>query len=87
MLGEGGGGGERNKHNSLYFTLILLSRIFENDKDKTGNFPFLSLPPSSCIFSFCFSFFISFFFFAPIVEVFILLTIEFVGPSSDVLKF
>lgn len=27
------------------------------------------------------------FFFAPIVEVFILLTIEFVDPSSDVLKF
>ena len=27
------------------------------------------------------------FFFALIVEVFILLTIEFVGPSSDVLKF
>ena len=57
----GGGEGGREKEKSVYFTVILLSRIFENDREKTGNFLFLSLPPSRCIFSFCVSFFISFF--------------------------
>lgn len=56
-----GEGEERRKNKSVYFTVILLSRIFENDREKTGNFLFLSLPPSRCIFSFCVSFFISFF--------------------------
>ena len=49
---------------------------------------FFSLSLLQAVFSlFVLVFSFPFFFFAPIVEVFILLTIEFVGPSSDVLKF
>lgn len=79
-----GGGREKEKQECIFHSKLVIKDILKWQR-QNGKFSF-----SLSLLHVAFSLFVlvsSFPFFAPIVEVFILLKIEFVGPSSDVLKF